>query len=149
MITITEIQIILFVLVVITQIAIIIILKKTKPLSMNDLYGSNGRTPKATLNPCLPPGVKPPLPSDQLQGITIREVKTVTPPQHLKCGHTKVLPRDSKKYVKPPLGLMSRRIWLEHRMAAINEAMGRYIEVGKPIPNDWINELSEINKEIK
>lgn len=49
---------------------------------------------------------------------------------------------------KPPLGLMPRRIWDEKRRMDITEAMLRYSEVGKKIPDEWIEELLFLNYKI-
>lgn len=50
-------------------------------------------------------------------------------------------------YEKPPLGIPPRNI-AEHgfnvfRMGEILGAMSRYSEAQKPIPIEWVNELSE------
>ena len=52
------------------------------------------------------------------------------------------------KHTKPPLGLVPRFIHDEARVKEIIEAIGRYNEVGKPVPVEWLNELNEkIRKE--
>lgn len=49
---------------------------------------------------------------------------------------------------KPPLGLVPRFIRDEERVREIIEALGRYNDVGKPVPQEWLNELCErIRKE--
>lgn len=51
--------------------------------------------------------------------------------------------------IKPPLGLTPKNIWeeqmQEQRRKDIHAAIQRYIEVGKDIPNDWLEELIELN----
>lgn len=47
---------------------------------------------------------------------------------------------------KPPLGVMPRELWNEKRRTEIEEAVGRYIESGKPIPAEWIEEYNELVK---
>ena len=42
---------------------------------------------------------------------------------------------------EPPLGLMPRCIWIEHRTYEILAAMERYSEAGMVIPVEWIGEL--------
>ena len=42
---------------------------------------------------------------------------------------------------KPPLGLMPEKIWREQRIEEIVDAMHRYIEAGKDMPDDWMKEL--------
>lgn len=46
-------------------------------------------------------------------------------------------------YERQPLGLKPRRICLEERIMDIQNAINRYIEARKPIPKEWIDELSE------
>jgi hypothetical protein len=48
----------------------------------------------------------------------------------------------------PPLGLRPRFIVDERRAIEIVEAMTRYVENAKPIPNEWLAELTEINKRL-
>lgn len=54
---------------------------------------------------------------------------------------------------KPPIGLMPKNIWLEwtqaQRQKDIKEAMLQYIEAGKDIPNEWLQELIELNNVIQ
>lgn len=49
------------------------------------------------------------------------------------------------KEEKPPLGLMPRRILYLQRQKEIILAMNRYNEAGKNIPEEWIDELHDIN----
>ena len=52
------------------------------------------------------------------------------------------------KHTKPPLGLVPRFIRDEERVSEILEAIARYNEVGKPVPQEWLDELNEkIRKE--
>lgn len=54
---------------------------------------------------------------------------------------------------KPPIGLMPKHIFIEQmqmqRRNEITAAVQRYIEVGKDIPNDWLQELIELNNVIQ
>lgn len=54
---------------------------------------------------------------------------------------------------KPPIGLMPKSIWIEQmqvqRRNEITAAMQRFIEAGKDIPNDWLQELIELNNVIQ
>ncbi len=54
---------------------------------------------------------------------------------------------------KPPIGLMPKNIWTEYvqmqRRNEITAAMQRYIGAGKDIPNDWLQELIELNNVIQ
>lgn len=50
---------------------------------------------------------------------------------------------------KPPLGIMPRNIWLEKRLIDINEAIERYKIAKANIPNKWITEAQELEKEIQ
>lgn len=49
-----------------------------------------------------------------------------------------------KNHVKPPLGIVPERIFLEQRVIDITEAMARYANARKPIPDKWIEELQSI-----
>ena len=53
---------------------------------------------------------------------------------------------------KPPLGLTPKNIWEEQmqhqRRQDIHAAMQRYIEAMKDIPNNWLEELIELNSAI-
>ena len=49
---------------------------------------------------------------------------------------------------KPPLGLVPRRLHDSRRVGEILEALSRYNEAGKPVPQEWLDELNEkIKKE--
>ena len=50
---------------------------------------------------------------------------------------------------KPPLGLRPKNIWLLERRDEIYQAMQRYLEACQPIPEDWLEQLLEIEKELK
>jgi hypothetical protein len=49
----------------------------------------------------------------------------------------------SAKHTKPPLGLVPRFIRDEERVREIIEAIDRYNEAGKPVPQEWLDELNE------
>ena len=44
---------------------------------------------------------------------------------------------------KPPLGITPRYIHDEHRAREIIFALLRYLDAGKPIPREWLEELSD------
>lgn len=46
---------------------------------------------------------------------------------------------------KPPLGVVPRDIWDRKRQEELAEAMGRYMEAGKRIPKEWLEEYNEIS----
>lgn len=46
----------------------------------------------------------------------------------------------------PPLGIMARKMVNEVRLTDILEACTRYVAVGKQIPEEWLTELSDLNK---
>lgn len=54
---------------------------------------------------------------------------------------------------KPPVGLMPKNIWIEQMQAQrrneITAAMQRFIKAGKDIPNEWLQELIELNNVIQ
>ncbi len=47
---------------------------------------------------------------------------------------------------KPPLGVMPRKIWENDRQLNLLAAMARYVEEYIPIPQDWMQELNELNR---
>ena len=53
--------------------------------------------------------------------------------------------RRNKTYKKPPLGVVSREIWDRKRQEELAEAMGNYLEAGKKIPKEWLDEYNEIS----
>lgn len=46
--------------------------------------------------------------------------------------------------LKPPLGLIPRKIHNQHRANAIHEAVNRYISAGMAVPIEWIEEYNEL-----
>lgn len=48
-----------------------------------------------------------------------------------------------------PIGLRPRHIALRERNKEILEAIGRYVEAGKVIPREWLNELMQNNEEME
>lgn len=50
---------------------------------------------------------------------------------------------------KPPLGIMPSFIWKEKRIEEIQEAMDRFMEIGKPIPQKWKDELKTLKEEVQ
>lgn len=59
----------------------------------------------------------------------------------------KDLPDVEESHVeKSPLGVMPRKFWNEKRRIEIEEAAFRYIESGKPVPIEWIEEYNELVK---
>ena len=44
---------------------------------------------------------------------------------------------------KPPLGIVPRHIHDEYRAREIIFALLRYLDAGKPIPREWLEELSD------
>jgi hypothetical protein len=49
-----------------------------------------------------------------------------------------------KDYPKPPLGLMPKKHWISRRISDINSAINRYMECGKEVPIEWIEEYNEL-----
>jgi hypothetical protein len=50
---------------------------------------------------------------------------------------------------KPPLGLMPRQMWLENRRDDIYDAIARYRAAGKDVSRDWLNELLDLDNEMR
>jgi len=68
--------------------------------------------------------------------------------QYIQIKLKKKETSEKKKGVKPPLGLVPKKITLELRLKEINEAIKRYLKANKVIPSDWIDERSEIIVEL-
>ena len=54
------------------------------------------------------------------------------------------MPTKEERLEKPPLGLMPEQLFYRNRAIDICEAIQRYTEINKPIPNKWVKELTEI-----
>lgn len=54
---------------------------------------------------------------------------------------------DSRDTKKPPLGVMPRDIWNHKRWTELSNAMQRYLEAGKPVPKEWMDEYIELCEE--
>lgn len=52
--------------------------------------------------------------------------------------------RDKIKLPKPPLGLMPKDKHREMRLQEIKDAMHRYLDAGKAIPQEWTDEYNEL-----
>jgi hypothetical protein len=50
---------------------------------------------------------------------------------------------------RTPVGLRPKWVWEAKRIGEIAEAIGRYIEAGKDIPLDWIDEYNELVRKVK
>lgn len=48
--------------------------------------------------------------------------------------------------IKPPLAVKPRWIHEEHRMAALQEAFNRFMDVYHEIPQEWLDEYNELAK---
>lgn len=51
-------------------------------------------------------------------------------------------------FERPPLGVMPRWLWLEHRRDELRSAMQRYIDAKVDVPYLFVKELEEILPEI-
>lgn len=60
-----------------------------------------------------------------------------------KCFEEEREPATIGHYKKPPLGVMSRRLWDEKRKIEIGEAITRHIEAGAQLPAEWVIEWNE------
>lgn len=49
---------------------------------------------------------------------------------------------------KPPLGLRPRIFWLHERRDEILQAIDRYMDAGKEIPVEWVQEYNDLTKEV-
>lgn len=55
----------------------------------------------------------------------------------------------NKILIKPPLGLMPKRLFLEQRFEDIKEAIERYVKANMEIPTEWLDEYEEILNYLK
>lgn len=62
------------------------------------------------------------------------------------CGACKEFEAD-RVAEKPPLGIVPRWIWIEHRMRDIHEGVERFRSAGKDIPHEWVSELTWLDSE--
>ena len=53
----------------------------------------------------------------------------------------------SKK--KPPIGIMPKKLWKEHRRMELADAICRYVYNQKKIPVEWILEQEELNEGVE
>jgi len=60
--------------------------------------------------------------------------------QRCRCGWSYIPCR------KPPLGLMPRRIHEEQRISDIAGAINRYLQAGRAVPMEWIEEYNQLIK---
>lgn len=50
---------------------------------------------------------------------------------------------------RPPLGLMPRWRWLEQRQIDLLGAMSRYAQDGRPIHDEWYEEMMDLGTELR
>ncbi|GED35004.1 hypothetical protein P9G84_31905 [Brevibacillus centrosporus] len=50
--------------------------------------------------------------------------------------------------IKPPLGLMPRKIWEEKRLDEVVSAIARYLNVNRTIPREWVEEYNELTERL-
>lgn len=53
------------------------------------------------------------------------------------------IPMKYRNIAKPPLGVASKDIWDRKRREDLAAAMDRYLEAGKKIPKEWLEEYNE------
>lgn len=51
-------------------------------------------------------------------------------------------------YTRKPLGVLTKYVWLIHRMEAVSGAINRYSAAGEEVPDAWINEVSWLQVQI-
>lgn len=49
---------------------------------------------------------------------------------------------------KPPLGIESRRLWIERRQHELAAAIRRYLNAGLTVPVEWVTQYNELRKEL-
>jgi hypothetical protein len=64
------------------------------------------------------------------------------------CGYPVYVVEESvKEHIKPPIGLTPRNIVREQRIDEIMQAINRYHEKNRRIPNKWLAELADLQEE--
>lgn len=48
--------------------------------------------------------------------------------------------------IKPPIGLSSRRLWLEDRFKEVSDAINRYKDAGMIVPTEWYEEFFQLTE---
>ncbi|MBO0947299.1 hypothetical protein [Fibrella forsythiae] len=56
----------------------------------------------------------------------------------------KISPYKPEHFVRPPRGLLDRKYIDEQRQQDINDAIKRYMEAGRTVPGEWLEEYNEI-----
>ncbi|ARK08861.1 hypothetical protein A6C57_00250 [Fibrella sp. ES10-3-2-2] len=56
----------------------------------------------------------------------------------------KIHPYKPEHFVRPPHGLMDRKYIDQQRQQDINEAIKRYLDAGRTVPGEWLEEYNEI-----
>lgn len=61
-----------------------------------------------------------------------------------------VLKEDNmERPVKPPLGVIPKKIWKEQRLRELRDAVGRYLEANQIVPIEWIEEYNQLLDDIR
>lgn len=71
-------------------------------------------------------------------------------PSNEFCGPMtkEMIAEANERLHRPPLGIMPKRFWQLDRQREIVSALSRYLEAGKPLPLDWIEELLRLTQEV-
>jgi hypothetical protein len=59
------------------------------------------------------------------------------------------MPKPSPNMSKPPEGIIPRHLWIENRLADIENAIQRRIETTHIIPVDWVQERNDLMQLLK
>lgn len=61
-----------------------------------------------------------------------------------------VLKEDNmERPVKPPLGVIPKKIWKKQRLEELRGAVERYLEANQRIPIEWIEEYNQLLDDIR
>jgi hypothetical protein len=41
----------------------------------------------------------------------------------------------------PPIGILPEKLWISERFSELADACNRYVEAGRPIPDNWKHEM--------
>jgi len=81
--------------------------------------------------------------------IESRTLDSITIGPNRNQNYEQHYPRDpdvAPPAVKPPLGLMPKRRWIELRLVDVNEAIARYEAAKLPVPREWIGEVDGLTR---
>lgn len=52
------------------------------------------------------------------------------------------------KSIKPPIGIIPKKLWQEQRLSELAAAIIRYLDAGKFPPEEWLDEFDELESQL-